>query len=101
MRDAIPLVNYFDDVRSTELSGIERLAAGSRIKRSPIQIDALPVRTHVNHASPEFSEVAVLIIKAVRHCTASGIASLEILSSKITDILLLPLETPVGIVTLI
>src|SRR6202035_1401599 len=81
MRDTIPLVNYFDDLRSTELSGIERLAAGSRIKRCAIEIDALPVRTHVDHASPEFSEIAVLIIEAVCHCTASCTDVLSTLST--------------------
>ena len=30
----------------------------------------LMVRTHVHHASPEFGEVAVLIIEPLRHCTA-------------------------------
>ena len=56
---------------SAQLAGIERLAAGRRVKRRAIQIDAPPVRTRVHHASPEFGEVAVLIVEPLRHCTAS------------------------------
>src|SRR5579863_814439 len=95
MRNAIPLVNHFDDVRSTQLPGIERLAAGCGIKRGAIEIDALPVRTrgirtHFNHASPEFGEIAVLIIQAVCHCTASCTEVLSTLSTSSSVIVLLP-----------
>ena len=71
MRDALPFVDHFDDVEPTQLAGIERLAAGRGIKCCAIEIDAFMIRTRVHYASPEFGEVAVLIIEAVRHCTAS------------------------------
>src|SRR5665213_363271 len=76
MRDAVAFVDHFDNVAPSQLASIERLAAGGGIKRRAIEIDALPVRTHgfrthVNHASPEFGEVAVLVVEPVSHCTAS------------------------------
>src|ERR1700678_4355915 len=79
MRDAVPLVDHFHHVEPSQLAGIERLAAGGGIKCRPIEIDALMIRTRVDHASPEFGEVAVLVIKAVCHCTASETESLETL----------------------
>jgi len=105
MGDAIPFVDHFDDLHSAQLAGVERLAAGRGVERSAIQIDALLVRTrgirtHVDHASLEFSEIAVLVIEAIRHSTASWIEVLATLSTSSSDIVLLPLWIPDGMVTL-
>ncbi len=101
MRDAIPFVDHFDNVQSSQLAGIERLAAGGGIKRRAIEINAFLVRTRVDYASPEFGEIAVVIIEPLRHCTAKSAGSLEMLFSRINDMVVLPLAMPGGMVTLI
>ncbi len=107
MRDAIPFVDHFDHLHATQLPDIEWLAAGRGIKCGAIQIDALLVRTRVHHASPEFGEVAVLVIEALRHWARLSLYSKrdrgrsQYYSPGYSDIVLLPLEMPDGMVTLI
>ncbi len=110
MRDAIAFIDHLDYRPSAQLAGIERLATRRGIKRRAIQIDALPVRTRVYHASPEFGEITIVIIEPLCHwalslgfvyCTTNGTESLSTLFTRNSVIVLLPLEMPAGIVTLI
>jgi hypothetical protein len=67
MRDATVFVHYLGNRDPAELAGIERLAARGWIEGRPIQVDTETIRTRVHYASPEFRQIAVVIIKAVRH----------------------------------
>ena len=69
VRDAVPFVDYFDDVDSAQ-AGRYRKAGRRRWDRTPFDPDkCVPagIRTRVDCASPEFGEVAVVIIEALSH----------------------------------
>jgi hypothetical protein len=59
---------FVDDVQhrhAAQLAGIEGLAAGGGIKRSPIEVDTPPIVESLQDGRFEFSEVGVVIIEAV------------------------------------
>src|SRR5581483_2456549 len=101
VRDPLSLVDHFLHASATQLAGIEGLTARRRIKRRAVEINAFAVRARVHHASPEFGEVAVAVVQPLRHLIARRAESLETLFSWISDIVVLPLWTPDGTVTLI
>src|SRR5579862_9279988 len=100
MRDASVLIYYFDDVDAAQLAGIERLAARGRIKSRPVQIDSLLLRARVHDASPEFRQIAVLVVQPIRHCNAISSWSLAC-PATVKKIGTLPFGRPEGIVKLI
>ena len=67
MRNAIVFVYNLDNRHIVESAQIKRLASRSWIERGAIQINAEPVGGYVNHAGLELSQIAILIVQAIRH----------------------------------
>ena len=67
MRDAVAFIDHFNDSRSAQFSSIERLATGGWIERSAVEINAATVSIYIHHMSLKLAQIAVVIIKALRH----------------------------------
>jgi hypothetical protein len=67
MPDAIVFIDHFAYGYARERPEVERLSAGSRVERSPIQIHApAPVRA-VDNLRSELAEIAVVIVETFGH----------------------------------
>ena len=98
MRDAAVLIDHLDDLDAAKRAGIERLAARGRIKGRPVKIDSLLLRARVHDASPEFRQIAVLIVQPIRHCNAINSWSLDC-PATVKKIGTFPFASPDGMVT--
>ena len=67
MNDAILFIHHVNYGSSLQRSPVERLAAGGRIKRRSIQNHAPAIRANVNHVSPKFGQVAVVVVEPLGH----------------------------------
>lgn len=67
MRDSSFFIADLRYLGPSKLAEIERLSARSRIERCAIEINFVMVRARVHNTSPEFRQVAVVIVKALRH----------------------------------
>ncbi len=67
MRNPRILVDNFVHTHAAKCADVERLTAGGWIKRSAVQIDAPKIRARVNDTSPEFGQIAVVVIQAIGH----------------------------------
>lgn len=65
MRDAIFFIDHLAHRHAGDGPQIERLPAGSGIKRSAVEIDTVIRRIH--HAGMKFSQVAIVVIKSLSH----------------------------------
>src|ERR1035438_5785985 len=70
MSNPFPFFHYLGHTDPSQLPGVERLAAGSRIEGGAVKINFLAVRARLHDAGPELRQVTVVIVKALRHCSA-------------------------------
>ena len=67
MRDPAVFIHYFRYVGSAQLPEVEGLAARRRIEGRAIEINPAPIGARAHDPGPKFSQVAVVVIKAIRH----------------------------------
>jgi hypothetical protein len=71
--DPLPFVHHVDNLDSTQLADIERLATGSGVEGSLIQVDAPGVIRPVYYRCLEGAEVCVGIVKSVGHLSRTTV----------------------------
>src|SRR5258708_22546101 len=67
MGDAFAFVNHVDDGNPPKGSGVERLAARTRIKGRPVQVNPPAVLCNKNDRSLKLHQLLLIVVEALGH----------------------------------